>query len=64
VTEREIEITDGEGIKHILHLSVYHVASSGRLASSMVFDQGKGGHYVLNERELKEVLHLIIDEMK
>ena len=61
--EKEIEITDGQGIKHVLHLSVYHVGNTGRLASTMTFDKGKGGSYFLTEAPLKQLLHAVIDEM-
>ena len=61
--EKEIEITDGQGVKHTLHLSAYHTSSNGRLGCTMIFDNGKGGHYFFDEIAIKEVLHLIIDEM-
>ena len=61
--KRDIEITDGIGEKHVLNLDVYHTSSGGNLGVTMIFDHGEGGHYVLRERQIKELIHTIIEVM-
>lgn len=59
--KKDIEIRDAIGTPHIMNVNVYH--NNTGLGVSMVFDKGNGGHYVLREREIKEMFHLILDEM-
>ena len=59
-----MEVIDAIGNKHELDYKVYHVAMSGQLAMTMVFDKGKGGHYVLDTYNTKQLLTEIVAELK
>ena len=58
-----MEVIDAIGNKHELDYKVYHVAMSGHLAMTMVFDKGKGGHYVFDSHQTKQLVKGIVNEL-
>jgi hypothetical protein len=59
----KMDIIDGMGNRHELDYKVYHVAMSGQLAMTMVFDKGKGGHYVFDSYQIKQLISEIVNEL-
>ena len=58
----QLEITDAIGEKVILDVTMNHPLNSG-VSMTLLFDKGLGGHYVLSSDNIRNLMHLMVEQV-